>query len=279
MKRKRNAVHLTRFAIQVGFFIIFPELFSLAFSGVRYLANQIAAREIIVWNPFLAALVALLAFTVLFGRFFCGYACAFGSIGDWAFAYASFILRRSGKKPLRLPDKAVSALLYAKYAVLAAILAACLLQRYSLVDGADPWYAFALLRAGNFDLSGKMWATVLLGLIFIGMLFVERFFCMFLCPLGAVFTLLPMLPFTLYNRKKEECIPGCARCVKACPAAISLGESDSKYGDCFQCGKCGAECPKSNIKSGFRKLRAAELWLAVPKAALLLAICHLVVNA
>jgi polyferredoxin len=106
------------------------------------------------------------------------------------------------------------------------------------------------------------------------MVFVERFFCLFLCPMGAVFALLPLFPPLIFNRKKEACIPGCAQCTKTCPAAISLGEPHSKYGDCFQCGKCAVKCPKGNVRPGVRALEGTEIWLVALKSALLFALCY-----
>ncbi|MDR1495860.1 MAG: 4Fe-4S binding protein, partial [Clostridiales Family XIII bacterium] len=161
-----------------------------------------------------------------------------------------------------------------KYLILVGIIVACLLNVYASVGAADPWGVFASFRAGSFSVDGKMLAAVVLGGIVIGMFLVERFFCLFLCPMGAVFSLPPMVPIFLYNRNREECIPGCSLCIKTCPASISLGGSRSKHGECFQCGKCGAVCPKGNVRQGFRKLKGTEIWLVALKAAALFALCY-----
>ena len=60
-----------------------------------------------------------------------------------------------------------------------------------------------MLHAGNFRLSSYIPGIVLLVLILVGMFFEERFFCRFLCPMGAVFSLLPILPFFTLHRKRE----------------------------------------------------------------------------
>ena len=46
-------------------------------------------------------------------------------------------------------------------------------------------------------------------LILLGMAVQPRFFCQFLCPMGAVFALLPVLPFARLHRQNDGCIPGC----------------------------------------------------------------------
>jgi len=269
---------ITRFVIQVAFFILLPALFSAAFNGVKYLANQMHQQDAFTWNPFLETLVILLASTVLFGRFFCGYVCSFGSVGDWIFSCSAFVQKKLFKKVFTLPSKVIKGLQYLKYVLLIGIVAACLTGTYSYVSPADPWELFAFFRAGDFSISGRTYMAITLGLIVVGMVFVERFFCQFLCPIGAVFALMPMLPQTIFNREKEDCIKGCSICIKTCPADISLGEAHSKYGECFQCGKCSVKCPKANLRLGFRRLRGTEIALAVIKAALFIAVCYRLMN-
>jgi polyferredoxin len=275
---KGNFHRITRLVIQAAFFILLPALFPAAFNGVKYLANQIFNQEGFSWNPFLATLVVLLASTILFGRFFCGYACAFGSLGDWLFACSAFVQKKRFKKVLTLPGKAVRGLQYLKYVILIGIVVACLTGTYSSIGPADPWELFAAFRAGVFSISGRTYMAITLGAIVVGMLFVERFFCQFLCPMGAVFALMPMLPLTIFSRKKEACIKGCSLCTKTCPADIALGEPHSKYGECFQCGKCSVKCPKENIRLGFRRLKGTEIGLTVGKAAVLIAVCYPLMN-
>ncbi len=246
---------LIRFVIQLAFFIFLPALFATAFAGIKYLAEQLHKTEMISWNLFLATLIVLLLCTIIFGRIFCGYACAFGSLGDWLYACSSFVQKKLRGKIFKLPDKIISKMLYLKYFILMGIIILILTGTYTFVGQADPWEIFASFRSGNFHLSGKIYAGILLGIIAVGMLFIERFFCMFLCPMGAIFALLPTLPLTAYNRSKKECIPGCTICTRTCPASITLGEENSRYSECFQCGKCMVKCPKECIRPGFRQLR------------------------
>jgi len=273
MRKKQTAHAIARAAVQVVFFLFLPQLFSAAFGAIRSLADHIHGREVITWNPFLTLLCILLAFTILFGRFFCGYACAFGSLGDWLYAAATFLRKKAGRPPRKLPDRAIAGLLYVKHLVLFAIVVACLTGLYASAAAMDPWSLFGALRAGQFSLAGKTGAALFLALIFALMCLVERGFCMFLCPMGAAFELLPMLPLTVFGRKKEACLKGCSLCVKTCPASIALGEPHAKTGDCFQCGKCSVRCPKENIRPGLRALKGTELWWTAARAAALFALC------
>ena len=56
------------------FFFIFPAAYSSAFSGAKYAVSRISLGKPIELNPFVMILIGLLAFTILFGRYFCGFA-------------------------------------------------------------------------------------------------------------------------------------------------------------------------------------------------------------
>ena len=57
------------------------------------------------------------------------------------------------------------------------------------VSGASPWVAFAGITARSLEGIAPT-AFAALGAVMVGMAFVERFFCQFLCPFGAIFSLL-----------------------------------------------------------------------------------------
>ena len=94
MKKRQRKVRLIRAAIQLVFFIFYPALFSTAFAGVKSIFQAIAAHQQIAWNSFLDVTGLLLLVTILFGRHFCGYACAFGSLGDAMYELTVFIRQK-----------------------------------------------------------------------------------------------------------------------------------------------------------------------------------------
>ena len=78
-------------------FLFLPSVYTAAFAGVKYIFTQIGAGEAIGLTSFVTVLIVLCAYTILFGRFFCGFACAFGSLGDGIHAFISGALRRERK--------------------------------------------------------------------------------------------------------------------------------------------------------------------------------------
>ena len=262
-KKTMKKIHVwVRAVIQLLYFLFIPSAYTAAFNGVKYIFTQMGAKSHLELTSFVVTLIALCLFTVVFGRFFCGFACAFGSLGD--------AVRK--KKPVTMKASVVKYLQAVKYVVLVLLVVSCYTGVYSKAQGMSPWDVFSMLHAGNFKLGGYIVGLVILVLILVGMAFQERFFCRVLCPMGAVFSMLPVLPLFTLRRDRSECIRGCRACTMKCPSDIELAPDTAPElsGDCFQCQKCIDTCPKGNIHTGIRSLKGNEIWFTVLRAVLLL---------
>ena len=267
-----------RAVIQLLYFLFIPSAYTAAFNGVKYIFTQMGAKTHLEVTSFVAALIVLCVYTIVFGRFFCGFACAFGSVGDAVRALYVFICKKLKKKPITMKATVVKKLQGVKYFVLAIIAVTCFTGVYSKAKGFSPWDVFSMLHARNFKLGGYTLGVVLLVLIVIGMCFQERFFCRVLCPMGAVFSVLPVLPFSTLRRDRSECIKRCRACTMKCPSDIELAPDTAPElsGDCFQCQKCIDTCPKGNIHTGIRALKGNEIWYTVLRAVILLVLFKVV---
>ena len=272
-KKTLKKVHVwVRAVIQLLYFLFIPSAYTAAFNGVKYIFTQMGAKSHLELTSFVVTLIALCLFTVVFGRFFCGVACAFGSLGDAVRAFYVFICKKRKKKPVTMKASVVKYLQAVKYVVLVLLVVSCYTGVYSKTRGMSPWDVFSMLHAGNFKLGGYIVGLVLLVLILVGMAFQERFFCRVLCPMGAVFSILPVLPLFTLRRDRSECIRGCRACTMKCPSDIELAPDTAPElsGDCFQCQKCIDTCPKGNIHTGIRSLKGNEIWFTVLRAVVLL---------
>lgn len=222
VKQKRKLHRWIRGVIQLIYFLFFSSGFTAAFGGVKYIAGQMGKGEKIELTAFVAVLAGLCAFTILFGRFFCGFACAFGSLGDGVYGLYRWICKKCKRKPVKLNGKLCEKLSVLKFFVLAGIVVLCFLGLYSHLRGFSPWDVFSMIHGGNFHLGGYIPGLVLLALILGGMCVQERFFCRFLCPMGAVFSMLPVVPVFSFRRKGEQCPSRCAACTAQCPSDIEL---------------------------------------------------------
>ena len=130
------------------------------------------------------------------------------------------------------------------------------------LTGASPWEVFSRLTALHLPPEGFGVGIGLLVLILLGMAVQPRFFCQFLCPMGAVFALLPVLPFARLHRQSDGCIPGCNACKQQCPVCLKLEETSLRSGECIACEACVGTCPKQNIHRWDTTL-CKRLWLPV----------------
>ena len=120
--------------------------------------------------------------------------------------------------------------------------------------------------------AGYTIAIVLLIAIVVGMAVKERFFCQFLCPMGAIFALLPVIG--RYTRNRANCINRCSACAKNCPVTVETDEGNIRMGECISCGKCSDVCPRRNISYANGRVQDGNApFPVVVKAVLLFAIC------
>lgn len=81
--KERKKIHTwLRVLIQLLYFIFIPSVYTAAFAGVKYIFTQIGAGEKVAMTSFVTVLLVICLYTMVFGRFFCGFVCAFGAFGD-----------------------------------------------------------------------------------------------------------------------------------------------------------------------------------------------------
>ncbi len=261
-----------RAVIQLIFFLLAPSVYTSCFSGIKEMATAIGAKDPISYSSFFTTLVVLCIYTIICGRFFCGYACAFGAFGDAVYELSQFIQKKAKKKLPKIPDKLTGYFQKIKYLILLAIIILCAAGVYDKLPGWSPWDVFSMLTAPRAIPAGYAIAVVLLLAIVVGMAFKERFFCQFLCPMGAIFALLPVIG--RYTRNRPNCINRCSACSKNCPVSVETDEDNIRMGECISCGKCSDVCPRRNISYANGRVQDGNAPIPViVKAVLLFAVC------
>lgn len=271
-KRKKTLQRRSylRAGLQILFFILTPSLFTGAFSGVKYIFTQIGLSQPLEPVSFVKTLAALCLMTMVFGRFFCGYVCAFGALGDGMQFLSKKLQKKCKKKLPPIPASAKKWLGKLPFAIMTAIVVLCAAGVYGSLSGYSPWDVFSMATSLKLQLSGYTLGCILLVLILLGMAWEPRFFCRFLCPMGAVFRLLPIFPWAILRRDRSLCGKGCSACTKNCPVELSLGEGGNAA-DCIRCDQCRGICPRGNISTGKRWMDDHVEVVTVVKAVIYLA--------
>jgi uncharacterized protein with FMN-binding domain/ferredoxin len=152
-----------------------------------------------------------------------------------------------------------SILKYFKYVVLIFIIVFIWTKGSTAFESASPWDAFAQITNLPDAISNYFLGVVLLVLISIGAMFIERFFCRYLCPLGAVLSIASAHKFFKIDKPRKLC-GKCRSCTNACSMGIELYKNDkADNGECINCFKCVEVCPRKNVSAsiGNQKLNPA----------------------
>ena len=147
--KKAAILQYGRIAVQILFFLFAPELFSQAFGAIKEIFTSMGNAAVIQASAFVTKLVILCFATILCGRIFCGWACAFGAVGDWIFQIVQFVLKKLKIKPFRISLKLVPYLQKIKYIILILLLLLCFRQQNAMITKYSPWTPFSLWTAGK----------------------------------------------------------------------------------------------------------------------------------
>ncbi len=210
------------------------------FGGLESLVSVVMTGTVmkkIAWSSFVV-LAAVLVAAVLFRRTFCGTLCPLGTLQELSGKLGRKLL---GKR-LDVPAKVDKPARWLKYVALAVFIALTWTLGELAMRPYDPWVAFNHLSSA--ELFTELWiGLVVLVVGLVGSFFVDRFFCKYLCPMGAFLGLLSKLGLFKVKRVAQACV-NCGACDKACPAniAVSKGEVVTSA-ECIDCDACVNACP------------------------------------
>jgi polyferredoxin len=186
---------------------------------------------VLMWIGFLLAL--------LFGPVFCGWICPFGTFQEWIGGIGRKIFGRRFNG--FMPQKFDRWLRYLRYVVLAWVLYMTIMTGTLFFEAWDPYFTLFNLWSSEVAISGY----VVLGLVLVGSLFVERPFCKYACPYGAVLGVFNLFRIFRIKRNAPTCID-CGACDRSCPMNIVVSAEDAvRDHQCISCMKCTSEqaCP------------------------------------
>ncbi len=250
-KRKISPVQVIRAVIQLIAFILIPGFFITVFSAIGSIFTSIIGGtfEFSEQMANIFMLLAVFLITFIWGRFFCGFICSFGAMQDllWFFG------KRIPFRPV-ISQKGDRVLKLLKYGVLLFIVFGVWVFAIPGDTVWSPWTVFGMYTSPVKGFSSELMflsiGGALLLVIIIGSLFVERFFCKYLCPLGALFALASRFRIFKLKRDSSQCSGRCRVCTRKCSMSIPLYKYDSvNSGECINCMKCSSVCALGNIKA------------------------------
>jgi polyferredoxin len=203
--------------------------------------------------PLLWALVTIIL-TIIFGRFFCSWVCPFGSLHHFVGFLGNHNKKLSQKIRLNKYRKAqcikylilIFFLFMAAFPSLGATLQTGLLDPIplatrsfqlllSIVDsGVNLVSSMPRFYEGGGLILLIFFTAVILNLV------IPRFYCRFICPLGALFGILGRFAIWRIGKNQTEC-SNCKLCERSCEGGCEPG-SNIRISECVLCFNCRRDC-------------------------------------
>lgn len=261
--KKRNHIRLV---IQIFFFVFvgliainkglseigksfsfLPELSLHAicpFGGIETLYSTITLGQTVkkIHESSLVMMWLVFILTFLLGPVFCGWICPLGSIQEWISKIGKRIFKKKHNKIM--PKKLDRWLRYLRYIVLLWVVYATAKSLTLVFLEFDPYYALFNFWTGEAAITSIAFLIIILLLSLI----IERPWCKYLCPYGAVLGLFNKISIFKIRRNNQKCI-GCQKCDNICPMNIEISKKETvKDTQCIKCMECTSEiiCPIEN---------------------------------
>ncbi len=176
---------------------------------------------------------------VVFGPVFCGWVCPFGSFQEWIGSIGRKIFKRRYNR--FIPPNFDKLLGFMRYVVLIWVVYVTAVSAKLIFAEYDPYNALFTFWTSEAQVAG----IVILVLVIAASMFVERPWCKYACPYGALLGLTNLIRPVSIKRNADTCI-SCGKCDRACPMNINVsGTGNVRDIRCISCLECTSEsaCP------------------------------------
>ncbi|MCW8884165.1 MAG: NosR/NirI family protein [Motiliproteus sp.] len=168
----------------------------------------------------------------LWGRgLFCGWLCPFGALQEML----SWLAKKLELKQWKVPEPWHRRLILAKYPILVILVAMSfisltLAEQLAEIEPFKTSITLVFIREWPF----VIYAVLLLAL---GM-FIHKFYCRYLCPLGAGLAVLGRLRIFSWLTRIDKCGSPCQLCKRRCEINAIHQDGRIDYDECIQCLEC-----------------------------------------
>jgi polyferredoxin len=242
------------------------------------------------WYKTFYIAILIVFITIFLGRIFCGWVCPLGTLNNLVgslnkkrhiaaktglyrlkYLILLFLLTASLLSfqltgfvdPLTLLIRSLSLAVYPglSYALSAAFDAVYQLNAPFITGISEP--AYILLKKFLLPFQQPyFYQSFIIGVLFLVILWAnlidKRFWCKYLCPLGALLGLLSR--FALLGREVSEGCNSCGACLNDCQGAADPEKKEKwKKAECLICMNCDDICPQNAVQFGFLKMKSAPL--------------------
>ncbi len=222
-------------------------------------------------------LIAFLLISWVLRKSFCSWLCPVGTFSQ----YLATLGRRLFRKNFILPrwlDIPLRSLKYILMALFLYVIAAMSVNQILAFLG-GPYGVVADVKMLNFFRTMTLAGIAVLAFLVVASLFVQNFWCRYLCPYGGLLGLLALASPLKIKREAALCID-CGKCARACPSALKVDQLVTiSTAECTGCLSCVASCPVENtLYMSLAGRRKVPLWAMAGGIAALFLGCVLVAH-
>jgi polyferredoxin len=214
----------------------------LPIAGMMNLKYLLVVRHVPVLHPAaMFLLVTFLAIAFLFRKAFCSWLCPVGTISEYLWRMGRKIFGRNVQlfRWVDIPLRGLKYLLLGFFVWAVSSMSATAIAAFMR----SPYGIVADVKMLNFFRFIGTTGLIVLGILVVSSLFVQNFWCRYLCPYGALLGLASVFSPLRIRRNLQTCID-CAKCAKACPSALPVDKLITiKSAECTGCLECVAVCP------------------------------------
>ncbi|HUN86396.1 MAG TPA: 4Fe-4S binding protein [Terracidiphilus sp.] len=188
--------------------------------------------------------LAFLLMALLLKKAFCSWLCPVGTLSEYLWKLGRKLFKGNLRLPrwADLPLRGMKYLLLGFFVFVIGAMSAEALQDFMLT----PYGVVADVKMLNFFRDIGPTAAIVIGILVLGSVLVQNFWCRYLCPYGALMGLVSLLSPVKIRRDAEACID-CAKCARACPAGLAVDRLvQIRSAECAACMECIAVCPAEN---------------------------------
>ncbi|MDP2738563.1 MAG: 4Fe-4S binding protein, partial [Pseudorhodobacter sp.] len=190
------------------------------------------------WDTFLMdPMTFILWFSVaasllLWGRgAYCGWLCPFGALQELTNRIAKMLHIPQWTLPFGLHDR----LRAVKYLIFLGLFGVTLMS----IDQAEHLAEVEPFKTAIILKFARAWPFTLYAAVLLGIgLFVERFYCRYLCPLGAALAIPARLRIFDWLKRYHECGSPCQTCANECPVQAIHPTGEINPNECVNCLNC-----------------------------------------
>ncbi len=204
-------------------------------------------------------LIAFLAISWLLRKSFCSWLCPVGTLSEYLWRLGRDPFRKSWRIP-RILDILLRALKYALLGLFVyAIAGMSVAAIRAFLDG--PYGLIADVKLLNFFRYLGAGGAITLAALVVLSVFIQNFWCRYLCPYGALLGLFSVASPLRIRRNATLCID-CGKCARECPSRLPVDQLVSiKSAECTACLECVASCPVDHaLVLAAPKRRAVPAW-------------------